>query len=158
MPDSTLPNLNDIHLPEAISWWPPAPGWWLLALLLLLSPLLWRALKRYQQRPRKPRYRSAALQELEHYYQHYQQQQDSSDYIQSVSALLKRVAMQCYNPDEVAALSGQQWGEFLGRDQTDAVRAEIETTLSQAHSPQSQVDAAGFYRFAKQWIEAREAF
>jgi len=158
LPDSTLPNLKDIHLPEAIGWWPPAPGWWLLAALLLLLPLLWRALRRFQQRPRKPRYRSAALQELEHYYLQYQQQQDSNSYIQSVSALLKRVAMQCYNSDEVASLSGEQWGEFLGRDQPEALRAGIEATLRQAHSPQSQVDGDEFYRFAKQWIEAREAF
>lgn len=33
MPPPELP-LRDIHLPEAVSWWPPAIGWWLLALLM----------------------------------------------------------------------------------------------------------------------------
>ena len=28
------PQLRDIHLPPAPSWWPPAPGWWVLAALL----------------------------------------------------------------------------------------------------------------------------
>ena len=27
--------LRDIHLPESSLWWPPAPGWWILALLLI---------------------------------------------------------------------------------------------------------------------------
>ena len=29
-------NLRDIHLPEAIFWWPLAPGWWILAGATLL--------------------------------------------------------------------------------------------------------------------------
>ena len=33
----TLP-LRDLHLPEPVGWWPPAPGWWIL--LLLVTTLL----------------------------------------------------------------------------------------------------------------------
>ena len=28
--------LKDIHLPDAVFWWPPAIGWWLLTTLSLL--------------------------------------------------------------------------------------------------------------------------
>jgi hypothetical protein len=33
--EELLAQLADIHLPEAVSFWPPAPGWWILALILL---------------------------------------------------------------------------------------------------------------------------
>ncbi|MGB4246521.1 MAG: DUF4381 family protein, partial [Pseudohongiellaceae bacterium] len=31
-----LSQLADIHLPEPIGFWPPAPGWWVLLVLLLV--------------------------------------------------------------------------------------------------------------------------
>lgn len=51
------PELRDIHLPAPPSWWPPAPGWWLLALLvvglgaylLLYSQRKWRRARRQRQ-------------------------------------------------------------------------------------------------------------
>ena len=30
-----LAELRGYHPPDPVSWWPPAPGWWLLALLIL---------------------------------------------------------------------------------------------------------------------------
>ena len=39
--DYTQLPLRDIHLPGAIGWWPPAPGWWLLAALVLAGLALY---------------------------------------------------------------------------------------------------------------------
>ena len=36
MNENALP-LRDLHLPDAIGWWPLAPGWWVLIALSLLG-------------------------------------------------------------------------------------------------------------------------
>ena len=66
----SLAQLKDIHLPDPISFWPPAIGWWLLALLLLsgLFTLCYFML-RYLS---KHRYRRRAIKELKRIYQAYQ--------------------------------------------------------------------------------------
>jgi len=35
-----LSSLHDIHLPEAIGWWPLAPGWYLLTAAIAIACLL----------------------------------------------------------------------------------------------------------------------
>ena len=56
--------LRDIHLPAAISAWPPAPGWWLLAACGIGLPLgLWlaRAWRARQRLRREALHEFAAL-------------------------------------------------------------------------------------------------
>lgn len=101
-----LAQLKDIHLPEAISAWPPAPGWWILA-VMLLSLLIWGCIW-FIQRHKQNRYRQQALLEL-------QQLNDQGTALTNINALLKRVALVAYPDQQVASLNGEQWVSFLHR-------------------------------------------
>lgn len=52
MQGTTLP-LRDIHQALAPAWWPPAPGWWVVAafvLAVVVTYVVWRQRKRSRQR------------------------------------------------------------------------------------------------------------
>ena len=51
-PDPSQLPLRDIHLPPAISAWPPAPGWWVLAALVVGVPLTLWLLHAWRRRQR----------------------------------------------------------------------------------------------------------
>jgi len=57
-----LDQLKDIHLPDAISWWPLAPGWWVVIALTIAA--LWWAVTWYLRHRRRNAYRQFALKEL----------------------------------------------------------------------------------------------
>lgn len=99
--------LRDIHLPDPVSWWPPAPGWWLAALLLMLGLSLimgWR----YQAR-RPPKFKAAVLAELATLSQDLQLQPDTSRLACELSMLLRR-ACRCLDEQEISlGLTGEAW-------------------------------------------------
>ncbi|MBE2293389.1 MAG: DUF4381 domain-containing protein [Phycisphaerales bacterium] len=107
-----LANLRDIHLPEPISWWPPAPGWWLLALLLLLIIVGLLGLWRYRRRQTP---RRAALAELARLRVDFQRDGDSTATAAGISALLRRLALSYFPRNQVAGLVGEAWLQFLDR-------------------------------------------
>lgn len=101
-----LSNLRDIVLPPPVSYWPPAPGWWILAAALLagLALLVARAVVRY----RRDAYRRQALRELAAL----PAPLDAAG-AQSLSAILKRAALVAFPRTDVAALTGAAWLRFL---------------------------------------------
>lgn len=108
-----LSQLRDIHLPAPISWWPPAPGWWLLAVLVMA--ILFVLYFLYRRRQRND-WRRSALAELTRLRLQYQAQPSSPQIIVSeLSVLLRRVAISCFPREEVAMLSGDKWLAFLDR-------------------------------------------
>lgn len=106
----TLP-LRDIHLPTAIGWWPPAPGWWLL---LGLGVLLLAGVMLLRRRQRRLRDRRLALAELEELAQGPPDAQAAA-----LSRLLRRAALCHYPPADCAGLCGEAWLEFLDRPFAD---------------------------------------
>jgi hypothetical protein len=102
--------LKDIHLPDSILWWPPAPGWWVLGvvltiflfLILLLLPKLWRWL-RY-----KP-VRSLSLKEFYLIKQNHQQQADQKQTLQAITTLLRRTVMSKSGRIGHAGVVGDDW-------------------------------------------------
>lgn len=101
-------SLRDIHLPEAISWWPLAPGWWFLLLLLMagMGLMMW-----WRRRKARVQVRNAALAEWQRLMDLFQQEQDMNRLVQGLSILLRRVSLS-YCSDrraEVAGLSGEAW-------------------------------------------------
>lgn len=118
---STLP-LREIHLPESVGWWPPAPGWWLLPVLLLLG-LAAAWFSRLLYRRRKYSAISMARKELAAIRSRYAADTDAGRCVRSVSGLLRRVSISVFPRAESAGLTGDDWVAFLqsgSRDSTPA--------------------------------------
>lgn len=100
--------LRDIHLPEAIGWWPPAPGWWLLAIFvpffLLLSIVLYKRITRKTAKKTAKKLLLKIKQDST---------LDDKHKLQEISALIRRVAISLSARTETASLTGQTWLEFL---------------------------------------------
>jgi Domain of unknown function (DUF4381) len=112
----TGPDLRDIHLPPAPSWWPPAPGWWLLALVVLVVIFFSARMLAREWRERRWRRRVAA--ELDRIAALQAAQPDSVRFAANVSQLLRRASL-LIEPN-AAALHGDAWLAFLDRQLDDA--------------------------------------
>jgi Domain of unknown function (DUF4381) len=102
--------LRDIHLPEPVSWWPPAPGWWLaLATIILIIAAVVIARKIYRSKQLSRDIGS----ELEHIKQQYQQSNNKPQLARDLSILLRRANISFYPQSNIAGLTGEQWLQHL---------------------------------------------
>lgn len=108
-----LAQLRDIHTPAPVSNWPPAPGWFILAALLLIAvvALTWWLFRRWWDN----RYRREAMRELESLRAGFGAGSDPAGFLTDYSALLKRAALSHYPRGAVAHLTGEAWVEFLDK-------------------------------------------
>jgi hypothetical protein len=102
------PVLRDIHLPAEPSWWPPAPGWWLLAAVALavMAWLAWRALRRARLQRRRRRLRAAWAEAVARH-----APEQGAALVAELSLLLRRAAKR--HAPKALALQGEAWLEFL---------------------------------------------
>ncbi|MCE3045065.1 DUF4381 domain-containing protein [Legionella sp. 16cNR16C] len=152
---NALENLRDIHLPEAIGWWPLAPGWYILLILVLL--LFAGGLYYFIEYQKNSKPKRHALKLLAQYQEEYQRSGNSQLASSRVSELLKRVALVYFSRETVASLQGEEWINFLNQTgrklNFNAVRQLL---LELPYQPStSQVSLAPLFARAKTWIKQR---
>ncbi len=138
--------LKDIHLPDAVGYWPLAPGWWLLlgllVLLITIIYLSWRFWKRHSMR----RLAIARLDELV--------KLPEQQLAAALSRLLRQAVISHFPPDH-AGLSGQKLLEFLDRPFaerpfTTGVGCSL---LDAPYRVDAQVDTVALVALCRRWLK-----
>ena len=161
--EDPLSQLRDIHLPDPVTFWPPAPGWWILLLLLLIGlAFLGRHIIVSLVRRRRL---ESVMRELDQAYAGFTAQstddktrnQAGLDFLAEVNTLLKRVAQVMYPDSTCSSLTGRDWLRFLDAcDQGKAFSQGPGVVLADgAYRPVFDADGAALYQAARTWIANR---
>jgi hypothetical protein len=122
--------LKELPLPDQIGLWPPAPGWYVVAALLVILFGYW-CWNRYQKW-KHDAYRRDGITAIE------AMRADSSE-LQRLPFLLRRTALQTYPRTDVASLRGAEWIAWLngsaGRDVFADVDADTFDSLTYQSTP-----------------------
>jgi hypothetical protein len=100
--------LKDIHLPEAITWWPLAIGWWVLIVVIIAA--IYGCYLLFKRLTRRTATKDATL-VLQGIKQ--QANDDVLRTIKELSACLRRVAISLDSREEAASLVGDAWLAYL---------------------------------------------
>ena len=162
IPPGDIP-LRDIHLPEPISWWPPAPGWWLaLAAIIMLIAIFIVARKIYRSRQLSRDISS----ELQHIRQQYQKNGNKPRLARDLSILLRRANISYYPKCNIAGLTGEQWLQHLDRT-NDRPHADLDFQSETGHvltsapylpdDAELDFDADELIRLCESWLTSRHS-
>lgn len=141
--------LRDIHLPESVSWWPPAPGVWVLialAALLLVLGVVWLAAWQ-----RRNRVRREAREMLNALRKQWCGDPRPAQAAAALSELLRRVGISYYGRAGFGGLTGEDEIYCLNRLVDEALyhlSPELGDWLKQApYRPEGAVDPAEIDRW-----------
>ncbi|HEX7342450.1 MAG TPA: DUF4381 domain-containing protein [Rhodanobacteraceae bacterium] len=141
------PVLRGIHMPPPASWWPLAPGWWVLAALLLIV-MAWLAWRTWRRRLPRRRWREAER-ELDALIAKHQG--DSTAFAAGVSQLQRRAA-RTLDPSTVG-LGGEAWHLAMERLAGGHVSAQAFAGLEQAmYQPQATLDTTVVAEAMRRWL------
>ena len=142
-----LDQLQPLIAPEAIGFWPPAPGWWLLLLLIpALGWGIWRlrtllpvkASKSRSEQPLDP-VRVAALAELASLPKPYDGA-PAGAWLQQINGLLKRLCRNHYPHSQSHTLNGRKWLAFLDNRCPAAGLTRWMILVEGAYKPECKLD------------------
>ena len=145
--------LRDIHLPEASLWWPPAPGWWILALSIpIVVFLLLRLFRWIRHKP----LRRVSLQELERIRRSRSRGQDDKAVLNEVALLLRRTLISYRGRASFAASTGDNWIVQLQQVTADSgfTAEQLKLLSHDRYKPDFSCDIEGLLQASEQWLRA----
>ena len=146
-----LAQLKDIHAAPPVSWWPPAPGWWILA-FLLLAILVWigrNLLRRYRVRQR----RKQMLGWVDHLNASIDPQKDPHSYLSTINRIFKVVALRAFPAQQCAAMAGSEWSGFLQQQLKGQQHEALSVLATGPYQPAPDFDPATISELARVWIK-----
>ena len=146
-----LQDLKDIHTPAVIENWPPAYGWWLLVVLVVIGMcLLTIWLVKVRNVRLSKRQALKALQQIKG---------SDLDNTSQLNQLLKRVAMTYFPNQNVQEMHGAQWTAFLvktlpnkkAKNFSESFES-MQQSLYQAHTS-ANTEFASYSKSVETWIK-----
>jgi hypothetical protein len=112
MQPDLLQQLRDIHMPLEPQWWPPAPGWWLLAAALVFGCVLAARFALQYRRQRLPIKRARQLYADLHQ-RHRAGEVPAETYVHESNELLKRLLIHGLGIEAARPISDSAWLALL---------------------------------------------
>lgn len=140
------PVLRDIHLPPA-GWWPLAPGWWLLALVVIVLAIgvAWWWRRHARQRPLR-----SVLREIDAIEAAHADHRDDTRAAEQASRLLRRMARRI--DPAVASQTGAAWRAFVRRYARDAAtRQALESLMDVRFRARPALDVPAVATALRAW-------
>ncbi|MGH8560167.1 MAG: DUF4381 domain-containing protein [Methylococcales bacterium] len=149
MDPSKLP-LRDWHGPEAVGWWPPAPGWWIVlfaAILLGFAVVwLWRRLTRTSvKKLARKEFKCLRL----------NPDLSDTDRVRQLSILIRRICLSIYPRAEIAGLTGMNWLLILDKtlDEPSFSEGPGKVLLDAPYRRDAELDYESLFSLCERWIE-----
>ncbi|OAI02897.1 DUF4381 domain-containing protein [Methylomonas methanica] len=144
--------LKDIHLPDSVAFWPPAPGWWLLAVLLPLLIFLCRYFYKRIRRQTAAKTAAKLLSAIRR-----DSGADARQTLAALSALLRRVAISTAPRSDVASLRGEAWLSYLDQFLPDAPFSQGPgRCLADGHyrqTPPADAELEALFELCERWLK-----
>ena len=151
LPAQNTESLRDIHLPDAISWWPPAIGWWiLLALVIIAIIFIPKLYRRITYMPLN----KVANKKFNHIITQYKENNNDSAFVVETSQFLRQTAMSYCGREEVAQLTGTKWVKTLN-NMTEQHCFSDEIAQSLINAPYQQnidIDTEQLINAVQNWL------
>jgi hypothetical protein len=144
----SLDRLHDIVVPPSARWWPPAPAWYALGVIVgvAIAVLAW-SVSSWWFRNRYCREALAELARLEG-------EVARPETLPALAVLVKRVALAAYPRERVASLTGGKWLAFLDvTGGNDAFTAGPGKILEAGYAPERGGVGLELFTVVRHWIE-----